>query len=58
MIDCPPSLGILTTNALTAASGVVIPLQADYLAFRAVEMLLNTIGKVKKRANPSSRSWP
>jgi chromosome partitioning protein len=52
VIDCPPSLGILTTNALTAASGVVIPLQADYLALRAVELLLNTIGKVKKRANP------
>jgi chromosome partitioning protein len=52
VIDCPPSLGILTTNALTAASGVVIPLQADYLALRGVELLLNTIGKVKKRANP------
>jgi chromosome partitioning protein len=52
VIDCPPSLGILTTNALTAASGVVIPLQADYLALRAVELLLNTIAKVKKRANP------
>ena len=52
VIDCPPSLGILTTNALTAAGGVVIPLQADYLALRAVELLLNTIAKVKKRANP------
>jgi chromosome partitioning protein len=52
VIDCPPSLGILTTNALTAASGVVIPLQADYLALRAVELLINTISKVKKRANP------
>ena len=52
LIDCPPSLGILTTNALTAASGVVIPLQADYLALRGVELLLSTISKVKKRANP------
>ncbi|MEP7356850.1 MAG: AAA family ATPase [Anaerolineales bacterium] len=52
LIDCPPSLGILTTNALTAAGGVVIPLQADYLALRAVELLFNTINKVKKRANP------
>jgi chromosome partitioning protein len=52
VIDCPPSLGILTTNALTASNGVVIPLQADYLALRGVELLLNTIGKVQRRANP------
>jgi len=52
LIDCPPSLGILTTNALAAATGVVIPLQADYLALRGVELLLNTIGKIQKRANP------
>ncbi len=52
LIDCPPSLGILTTNALAAAAGVVIPLQADYLALRGVELLLNTIAKLQKRANP------
>ena len=52
LIDCPPSLGILTTNALAAAAGVVIPLQADYLALRGVELLLNTIAKIQKRANP------
>ena len=52
LIDCPPSLGILTANALTAASGVVIPLQADYLALRGVDLLLGTIGKIQKRANP------
>ncbi len=52
LIDCPPSLGILTTNALAAAAGVVIPLQADYLALRGVELLLNTISKIQKRANP------
>jgi chromosome partitioning protein len=53
LIDCPPSLGILTANALAAASGVVIPLQTDYLALRGVELLLNTIAKVQKRANPT-----
>ena len=52
LIDCPPSLGILTTNALSAADGVIIPLQADYLALRGVDLLLNTITKLQKRANP------
>ena len=52
LIDCPPSLGLLTTNALAAASGVVIPLQADYLALRGADLLLTTIAKVQRRANP------
>ncbi len=52
LLDCPPSLGILTTNALAAAGEVLIPLQADYLALRGVDLLLNTIGKMQKRANP------
>jgi chromosome partitioning protein len=52
LIDCPPSLGILTTNALAAASGVLIPLQADYLALRGADLLLTTIAKVQRRANP------
>ena len=52
LIDCPPSLGILTTNALAAADGVIVPLQADYLALRGVDLLLSTIGKVQRRANP------
>jgi chromosome partitioning protein len=52
LIDCPPSLGILTANALAAATGVVIPLQADYLALRGVDLLLNTVAKMQKRANP------
>jgi len=52
LLDCPPSLGILTTNALAAAGEVVIPLQADYLALRAVDLLLATIAKFQKRANP------
>jgi chromosome partitioning protein len=53
LIDCPPSLGLLTTNALAAAEGVLIPLQADYLALRGVDLLLNTIAKVQRRANPN-----
>ena len=52
LLDCPPSLGILTTNALAAAGEVIIPLQTDYLALRGVDLLLTTIGKLKKRANP------
>ncbi len=55
LMDCPPSLGILTTNALAAAEGVIIPLQADYLALRGVDLLLNTISKLQKRANPRLR---
>ena len=52
-IDCPPSLGLLTINALTAADGVVIPVQCQYLSFRGMQLLLKTIDKVKQRANPS-----
>lgn len=52
LIDCPPSLGILTANALAAAGEVLIPVQTDYLALRGVELLLGTITKMQKRANP------
>jgi len=51
LIDCPPSLGILTTNALAAADEVLIPLQADWLALKGVNLLLKTISKIQKRAN-------
>ena len=52
LIDCPPSLGILTINALTAADEVIIPVETDYLAFRGAEILINeTIKKVKKKLN-------
>ncbi|MEM7035158.1 MAG: AAA family ATPase [Chloroflexota bacterium] len=51
LIDCPPSLGILTTNALAAANQVIIPLQADYLALKGVNLLLRTITKIQRRAN-------
>ena len=51
LIDCPPSLGLLTTNALAAATAVLIPLQSDYLAMRGAELLLATIEKVQKKLN-------
>ncbi|MDX1448761.1 MAG: ParA family protein, partial [Acidimicrobiia bacterium] len=52
LIDCPPSLGILTINALTAANEVLIPLQAETLSRRGVEQLLETVGDVRQFTNP------
>lgn len=52
LIDCPPSLGLLTINALTAADGVIIPVQTHYLAYHGLQLLRRTIAKVQKRANP------
>ncbi|MQL53193.1 AAA family ATPase [Desulfofundulus thermobenzoicus] len=50
-IDCPPSLGLLTLNALTAASSVLIPIQCEYYALEGVGQLMNTIQLVKQRLN-------
>jgi len=52
-IDCQPSLGLLTVNALTASHGVLIPLEAEYFALRGVALLIDTIEKVRDRLNPS-----
>ncbi len=52
-IDCPPSLGLLSINALSAASGVVIPIQCEYYALEGVSQLINTVNLVKKSLNPS-----
>ncbi len=52
LIDCQPSLGLLTVNALTAAHGVVIPLECEFFALRGVALLVETIEKVKDRLNP------
>ncbi len=52
LIDSPPSLGLLTINALTAADGVLIPVNSEYLAMRGLQLLLDTITKVKTRLNP------
>ena len=51
MIDCQPSLGLLTINALAAADGVVIPLECEYFAMRGVALLMETIDKVSRRLN-------
>ncbi|MFA5602423.1 MAG: AAA family ATPase [Bacilli bacterium] len=52
IIDCPPSLGILTTNALTAADSVIIPVQCEFFALEGIMQLLNTIMLAQKRLNP------
>jgi chromosome partitioning protein len=51
MIDCQPSLGLLTINALACADGVLIPLECEYFAMRGVALLMETIDKVSKRLN-------
>ena len=52
LIDCQPSLGLLTVNALTASTGVIVPLECEYFALRGVALLKNTIDKVQERLNP------
>lgn len=53
IIDCPPSLGVLTTNALTAANSVIIPIQCEFFALEGVMQLLNTIMLAQKNINPT-----
>src|SRR5690348_917589 len=55
LVDCQPSLGLLTVNALTAAHGVIIPLECEFFSLRGVALLINTIDKVRERLNPSLR---
>ena len=52
LLDCPPSLGLLTVNALTAADSVLVPLQAEYYAMEGLGALLQTIGAVRRSLNP------
>ena len=53
LVDCPPSLGLLTTNALAAANKIIIPIASDYLAMRGATLLIKTIRKVQRKLNPS-----
>ena len=53
IIDCPPSLGLLTINVLTAVDSVIIPMQCEYFALEGLGQLMNTINLVKENLNPS-----
>ncbi len=53
VIDCPPTLGLLTVNALVAASHLLVPIQSSYFALEGTDDLLETIEKVRQRANPA-----
>jgi chromosome partitioning protein len=53
VIDCPPTLGLLTVNALVAASHLLIPIQSSYFALEGTDDLLETVDKVRSRANPA-----
>ncbi|MFN2488996.1 MAG: ParA family protein [Actinomycetota bacterium] len=52
LIDCPPSLGLLTINALTAADGVIVPLECEYYALRGMALLMDSIDRIRDRLNP------
>ncbi len=53
IIDCPPALNMLTINALTAADGVLVPMQCEFYALEGLSQLMHTVGLVQKRLNPS-----
>lgn len=57
LLDCPPTLGVLTVAALTAADGVVVPLQCETLAHRGVGQLLDTVHDVREHTNPALEVW-
>ncbi len=53
IIDCPPSLGLITVNALTAANTILVPIQCEYYALEGLSQLMNTVNIIKKHLNPS-----
>lgn len=53
ILDCPPSLNLLTVNALTASDSIIVPLQVEYFAMRGLEQLMDVVSRVRRRLNPS-----
>ena len=55
IIDCPPSLGLLTINALAATEEVLVPIQCEYYSLEGISLLMETLGKIRKALNPLVR---
>ena len=57
LIDCPPQLSILTINGLSCADGVIVPVKTDYLAYRGLELLMDTVNEIKELINPELKVY-
>lgn len=57
LVDCPPSLGVLTTNALVAADGVLVPLQTEFIALTSLSTLQQIVGKLRQKTKPGLAVW-